>query len=71
MTTLEKVIYLADYIEPTRNFPGLEELRAAVYSNLDRGLLMGLSMTVEEMKEMGNPIHKNTLEAKTCLERKA
>lgn len=71
MTKLEKIIYLADYIEPNRDFPGLAELREAVWEDLDKGLLIGLSMTVEEMKEMGNPIHKNTLEAKTFLERKA
>jgi len=67
MTVLEKVIYLADYIEPTRDFPGLEELRAAVYDDLDKGLLMGLSMSIEEMEGMGNPIHKNTLAARDFL----
>lgn len=69
MTKLEKVIYLADYIEPNRDFPGLEELRAAVWEDIDKGLLLGLTMTVREMEEMGNPIHKNTLEAKEFLER--
>ena len=69
MTLLEKVIYLADYIEQTRDFPGVEELRKAVYENLDKGLLMGLNMTVSEMIERGNPIHKSTLAAKEYLER--
>ncbi len=69
MTLLEKVIYLADYIEPNRDFPGLAQLRAAVWEDIDKGLLMGLTMTVREMEEMGNPIHKNTLEAKAFLER--
>lgn len=63
MTLLEKVIYLADYIEPTRDFPGVEELRKTVYRDLDAGLAMGLEMTIEEMKEMGNPVHEKTLEA--------
>ena len=36
MTLLEKIIYLADYIEPSRDFPGVEELRQAVYDDLDR-----------------------------------
>ncbi len=70
MSPLEKVIYLADYIEPNRDFPGVEELRAAVYEDIDKGLLLGLTMTVREMEEMGNPIHKNTLEAREYLERK-
>ena len=63
MTDLEKVIYLADYIEPNRDFPGVEELRQACYRSLNEGMVMGLSMTVEEMRQRGNPVHKNTLEA--------
>ena len=63
MTLLEKVIYLADYIEPTRSFPGVDALRAACYEDLDKGLLMGLEMTVEEMKERSNPVHSATLAA--------
>ena len=68
MTLLEKVIYLADYIEPTRSFPGVDTLRAACYEDLDKGLLMGLEMTVEEMKERGNPVHSATLAAIEYLE---
>ena len=70
MTTLEKVIYLADYIEPTREFPGVDSLRKTVYEDLDRGMLLGLQMTIREMKEMGNPIHHNTVEARDDLLRK-
>ena len=70
MTVLEKVIYLADFIEPTRDFPGVDALRRTVWGDLDRGLLMGLEMTVEEMEEMGNPIHVNTLAARDYLKGK-
>ena len=67
MTLLEKIIYLADYIEPSRDFPGVEELRQAVYEDLDHGLLMGLSMTIQEMEEMGNPVHHLTRDARDYL----
>ena len=67
MTALEKVIYLADYIEPTRDFPGVEELRRAVYEDLDRGLLLGLEMSVREMESWGNPVHEDTLRARDFL----
>ena len=60
MTLLEKIIYLADYIEPSRDFPGVNDLRACVYEDLDRGMLMGLEMTIDEMTEMGNPVHRAT-----------
>jgi len=45
MTVLDKVIFIADYIEPCRDFPGVEETRTAVYSclirenSLDKALL--------------------------------
>lgn len=67
MTLLEKIIYLADYIEPTRDFPGVEELRKTVYEDLDRGLLLGLNMTIDEMEEMGSPVHHMTRDARDYL----
>lgn len=67
MTLLEKVIYLADYIEPTRDFPGVGELRGRCYEDLDAGLLLGLEMTIREMEEREAPIHPKTLEARDAL----
>ena len=67
MTKLEKIIYLADYIEPSRDFPGVDKLRKVCYEDLDRGLLMGLEMTIEEMTSMGNPVHHATIEARDAL----
>ena len=67
MTKLEKIIYLADYIEPTRDFPGVDELRNVCYEDLDKGLLKGLEMTIEEMTAMGNPVHHATIEARDAL----
>ena len=64
---LEDNIYLADYIEPNRDFPGVERLRRAIYDDLDKGLLMGLSDTIDEMERMGNPVHHDTLEARDFL----
>ena len=67
MTLLEKIMYLADYIEPSRDFPGVDKLRAVCYKDLDEGLLMGLEMTIEEMTGMGNPVHRATIEARDAL----
>ncbi|MBE6961531.1 MAG: nicotinate (nicotinamide) nucleotide adenylyltransferase [Ruminococcaceae bacterium] len=63
MTLLEKIIYMADYIEPTRDFDGVDELRRVTYEDLDAGLEMGLSMTVEDMHRRGNVVHSATLAA--------
>lgn len=67
MTLLEKILYLADYIEPSRDFPGVDKLRAVCYKDLDAGLLMGLEMTITEMNELGSPVHRATIEARDAL----
>jgi len=63
MTTLQKIIYLADYIEPSRDFPGVDALRTVAEESLDKGVKSGLAMTVEEMRALGTPVHHNTLDA--------
>ena len=70
MTTLEKVLYLADYIEPTRDFDGLKELRKLAYEDLDQAVLMGFEMSIQEMRERGNEIHPKTVEGRNELREK-
>ena len=60
MNTFEKILYLADYMEPNRDFDGVEEMRRLVWEDLDKAMIMGLEMTIEELKERGVPIHRNT-----------
>ena len=67
MTMLEKVIYLADYIEPTRDFDGLEELRALSYRDIDKALYLGLKMSIEDMNERGIIPHENSRKAMDWL----
>ena len=67
MTTLEKVLYIADYMEPNRDFDGVERLRHLAYTDLDKAMLLGVEMTIQEMEERQVPIHKNTLQARDWL----
>lgn len=67
MTTLEKILYVADYIEPNRDFEGVERLRELAYRDLDQALLLGVETTIEEMVERKLPIHKKTLMAQQWL----
>jgi nicotinate-nucleotide adenylyltransferase len=60
MTTLDKILYLADYMEPNRDFDGVEEMRRLVFEDLDKAMILGLEMNVEDLTERGVPIHKNT-----------
>lgn len=38
MTTLDKIVFMADYIEPGRSFPGVEEARKITYANINQEL---------------------------------
>lgn len=63
MSTLEKIIYLADYIEPTRDFDGVEKLRELAYEDLDKAMALGLEMSLEELRRHNVEPHKDTVEA--------
>jgi nicotinate-nucleotide adenylyltransferase len=63
MTLLEKIIYIADYVEPNRDFPGVEEMRAMAYTDLDRAVLMGLESAVAHVRRQGQGLAPATLEA--------
>lgn len=67
MTVLEKILYLADYMEPHRDFPGVEKLRALAYVDLDAAVALGCEMSIEEMREKGRPVHPNTQAALDSL----
>lgn len=67
MTLLEKVLYIADYMEPTRDFDGVEELRRLAYADLDAAVILGAEMSIEDMLQRGNPIHPNTRAARDFL----
>ena len=53
MSRLEKIVWLADYIEPTRQFPGVEDVRALAEEDLDLALLTALRMTLRHVREQG------------------
>lgn len=64
MTVLEKILYLADIIEPNRKeFEGLKELRALCEKNLDEALLYGLELTIAHIGRKGRILHTQTMEA--------
>ncbi len=67
MTTLEKIIYLADYMEPNRDFEGVEQLRALAYTDLDAAVALGCQMSILEMEEKGRDVHPNTIAALESL----
>lgn len=67
MTKLEKIIYIADMIEPSRDFDGVEELRKVTLENLNKGVLMGLTQTIKFLLKKGSLIDLNTIKARNSL----
>ena len=67
MSLLEKILYMADYVEPNRRFDEVEELRRLAYSDLDAAVLRGCELSIVDMEERGQPVHRNTLEARDWL----
>lgn len=67
MTLLEKIIYMADYIEPTRDFPGVEELRRLAYLDLDQAMIRGLEMSLDELNQRGAELHPRSVQTLTWL----
>ena len=70
MDLLEKIIYVADYMEPNRDFPGVEELRKLAFTDLDGALKLGLTMTLELLNQQGNEVSPESRDALNWLNRK-
>lgn len=67
MSLLEKIIYIADYIEPSRNFQGVDELRRAAFQDLDKALIKAFDNTIKFVVERGQLLHINTIEGRNYL----
>jgi len=67
MSDLDKIIYLADIIEPGRDFPGIERLKCLAWRNLDEGMLFGLETTIDYCIRQKRLIHPRTVEARNCF----
>lgn len=67
MSILEKIVYLADVIEPMRNFEGVEELRILSYENIDLAMLKSLNDTILNLAKDMKHIAIYTFEARNYL----
>ncbi|MDF2834396.1 MAG: phosphohydrolase [Paenibacillus sp.] len=67
MTKLDKVVWLADYIEPGRDFPGVGDIRTLAEQSLERAVLAGLDGTIGFLIAKGKRIYPLTVEARNGL----
>ncbi len=63
MTLLEKIIYLADITEPSRDFEGIETIRSLACLNIDRAMREALSQVIGFVKSKGFTLHPKSVEA--------
>jgi len=61
MTQTAKIVFLADLIEPGRDFEGVEALREVSFQDLDRGMLLSYDNTIRYLLEDGLLIHPDAI----------
>ena len=62
MSELDKVVYVADYIEHNRDFPGVDKARELAQRSLNQAVAYETARTVEHLAHKGIPIYPQTLE---------
>lgn len=67
MTNLEKLVYIADMIEPGRTMPQAEELRKMVEVNLDDALIYAIDCSIKHVIKKGRLIHPDSIDARNYL----
>ena len=67
MSSLEKIIYIADYIEPLRQFKGVEELRNLSKVDLDAAVILSLENTIKYVVDQKGLLHTDTIDARNYL----
>lgn len=67
MTRLDKIVYMADYIEENRNFEGVKTARKLAARDLDKALLYGLNASLRDLIHRGKQIHMDTILARNWL----
>ena len=67
MSVLEKVIYLADAIEPGRNYPTVDEARKIAEYSLEDACLFSMERSIAYIRERGLFLDENTIKARDYL----
>lgn len=67
MTLLEKLVFLADYIEPSRDFPGVDTLRARAGKDLTEALIEAYDSTIAHLARQHAYIYELTLAGRNAL----
>ncbi len=67
MTLLQKILYLADFIEPTRDFLGVVKMRKLAYKDLNEALLYAFDCSISEVLRHGGILHPDTVSGRNWI----
>lgn len=67
MSLLSKIVYIADYIEPGRDFEGVDQLRELTCRDMDAAIIQGIDFTICDLVEQGKTIHPDTVHCRNDL----
>lgn len=63
MSVMDKILYLADYIEPWRQFPEVDHLRCLAYTDLDLAMIKAMELVITRVLQKKAYLHPRTVEA--------
>ncbi len=64
---LEKIVYLADYIEPGRRYPLVNKVRETAEGSLHTALLLAVEQTIKKVLDRGKVLHPRSVEFRNSL----
>lgn len=67
MTLLDKIVYIADVIEPQRTFKGVDEIRKIAKVDLDKAMLVALDQSIYHIMKNGGLLHPATIAARNAI----
>ena len=67
MSMLTKIIYIADCIEPNRNYNEVEKLRELAFYDIDSAILKAINYTIKKIVDSGRMLHSETINARNYL----
>ena len=67
MSVLDKIIYLADHVEPERDYAGVEDVRRLAFKDLNKAVIESINSMIRALLIRGLPIHPQTIETRNGL----
>ncbi|MDO9574218.1 MAG: HD domain-containing protein, partial [Candidatus Contubernalis sp.] len=67
MGDLSRIVFLADFIEENRSFPGVQEIRELSQRDLREALLEALDRTIHYVLDRGLPLHPHSVDFRNVI----